>query len=328
MKTYRDLQIERQVKLLPTLFKDSGGGVFHVNDRYNKNKIKSLNLPYVLINRKLNLWEEIRDEAITYFEKYNIEWHKDANGEPQKGPEGHLLSSNIACINHLFYLRKNQDLATLVLQNIGNKIDKQIVSAEIIEDGYVAFEIIGNKNYLNEIEHKRGTMSTSIDALMVGKKQNGKNILFFIEWKWTEKYESIDYKPRRYEIYKPLLECNNCPIITDDLKKEKYSSLLYYEPFYQLMRQTLLAWKMVKAQEYNSDEYIHIHIIPEENNLLRETITAPQLRTKGNNMGEVWCKLLKQSSQYKILDPKILFEPLKDNLSLQPFIEYLKKRYW
>ena len=257
--------------------------------------------------------------------KSNIEWHKDANGEPKKGPEGHLLSSNISCINHLFYLRQNLELATLVLKNIDNRV----TSAEKIEDGYVAFEIIGKNNYLNELEHKRGTMSTSIDALMIGKKENGKNIIFCIEWKWTEKYyETIDFKPRRYKIYKTLLELDNCPIITNELIKDNYSSLLYYEPFYQLMRQTLLGWKMVEAGEYNSDEYIHIHVIPNENILLRKTITAPQLKTKGNSMSDVWCKLLKEPKKYKVIDPKEIFDPIVNNENISLLIEYLRMRYW
>jgi hypothetical protein len=324
MLSYRDLQEDRQKKLLPTLFKDPGGGMFHINDKQNKSKIIRLNLPYVLINRELNLWEGIRNAAKAYFEKYNIEWHKDANGEPKNGPEGHLLSSNIACINHLFYLRQNQDLATLVLKNIDNRV----LNAKKIEDGYVAFEIIGNVNYLNEIEHRRGTKSTSIDALMVGEKTNGKNILFLIEWKWTEKYLSMDYKPNRYKIYRPLLENNNCPIKTDEFKNDKYSSLLYYEPFYQLMRQTLLGWKMIESGEYNGDEYIHLHIIPNDNKLLHETILAPQLKSKGNDISDVWHKLLKNPSQYKVIDPKELFEPIKNISSAQLLIDYLKERYW
>jgi hypothetical protein len=325
MKSYRDAQEERQIELLPLIFKDPGGGVFHFFDKQNKSKIIRKNLPCVLINRELNLWEKIRTEAIEYFNEYNIEWHKDANGEPKEGPEGHLLSSNIACINHLFFFRQNQELATIILKNIDNRV----TNAEIIEDGYVAFEIIGNQNYLNEMEHKRGTMSTSIDALMIGKKQNGKNIIFCIEWKWTEKYyETINFKPKRYEIYKPLLENGDCPIIINDLKNDNYSSLLYYEPFYQLMRQTLLGWKMVEAGEYNSDEYMNLHIIPNGNILLRNTITATQLKAKGNSMSDVWSKLLKEPSKYKVIDYKELFEPIKNNNAIKLLIEYLEKRYW
>ncbi len=39
---------------------------------------------------------------------------------------------------------------------------------------------------------------------------------------------------------------------------------LYYEPFYQLMGQTLLVLKIVDNNDYNSDEYIHILVVLEK----------------------------------------------------------------
>lgn len=311
MSYYYDRR-DKAVRTRDEIFKDPGGGVFHWFDK-KTGKIIEKELPWVLKNRYLNLLERIKDDAIAYFEKNDIEWHKDAAEEPKKGPEGHLLSSNIACINHLFFLRQCPDLVTLILKNI----DPRIINAERIDDGYIEFEKMGGieQNPLGEVNdgngRKRGYKSTSIDALMVGKKDNGKNILLLIEWKYTEKGEK-SYRPsQNHSVYKKLLRNENCPInLPENIDK------LLCEPYYQPMRQTLLGWKMVELKEYDSDEYIHLHIIPRDNIEMRKNL--------------VWDNLLKSQYQkrYKVISPDDLFNPLINLQDIKSYIEYLKFRYW
>lgn len=306
---YRDAEEQIAINLLSELFEDDpGGGIFN-------------GIPYtfVLQNRESNLWQGIREAAVAYFDKYDISWHKGSKDEPKNGPEGHLLSSNVSCINHLFFLRQRQDLAALVLKNI----DSRIVSAELIEDGYAAFEVMEGKikNPLGENERwrKRGESSTSVDAVMIGKKSDGRNILFLIEWKYTEDGKKDDKKDgkkieSRQNIYNPHLEQKDCPIkVNIDDKKEL--DKLYYEPIYQLMRQTLLGWKMAKAGEYDCDEYIHLHIIPAGNNKLRTAVSE-------------WKKMLINPEKYKIVSPEELLQPLEHEKDAQELLSYLKKRYW
>ena len=300
---YSNEQRKRAIILRDDLFNDNGGGIFN-----------GKSWDFVLNNRVLNLWEGIRDNAIEYFSKYNIDWHKDINGEPKEGPEGHLLSSNIACINHLFFLRQKKDLATLVLKNI----DERIVNSEIVDDGYIEFEKMGgqNDNPLSEKsdQRKRGSKSTSIDALMVGKKSDGKNILVLIEWKYTEKYENQDCKfiakDNYHQNYINLLQDKNCPINVPENVKG-----LFFEPYYQLMRQTLLGWKMVDLNEYDCDEYVFLHIIPHGNLDLRKNCID-------------WKNYLKESQKYKIISPDDLLKPLLIENEIKLLFEYLNKRYW
>ena len=73
-------------------------------------------------------------------------------------------------------------MATAILKGILNNIE----GAVTVDDGYVEFEAIGENNYLGEKSHTRGANSTSIDAIMVGKKNDGSNILILIEWKFYE----------------------------------------------------------------------------------------------------------------------------------------------
>jgi len=288
---------------------------------------------------QLNLWETIRQEALDYFSNKDITWHSnEMENNPETIPEGNMFSSQISCVNHLFLLRKikNQDYATAVLKNIDNRI----VSAEIVcdsygNDGYVEFESWGTKenhNPLNEKEkgrvfgkgtewiRQRGSYSTSVDAVMVGKKPDGKKILFFIEWKYTESYNfGKKIITSNSNEYNKFLNNKESPInLMENLDD------LYYDPIYQLMRQTLWAWQITK--EFGCDEYLHLHIIPKDNLKIQE-ITSPNLKLKGSSMSDVWKKLLKEPCRYKTLSQEELLNPLKDIKELKLFFDYLKARY-
>ena len=318
---YRENQREKIVQIRNRFFKDPGGGI-----------IGGVAAEFGLKDPWLNLWPGIADDAIVYFLANEIPWWK-AKGETSSNdvPSCHLLSSQVACVNHLYFLRQRQDLATSVLKNI----DKRIVSAEKLGDpdvtsGYVAFEIIGAKNYLKEHSHTRGALSTSIDAVMVGRKENGKNVLFSIEWKYTEMYDRKNvHKDNHDKMYKLLLDEEDCPIQSKIVADNNYDAL-YYDPFFQLMRQTLLSWKMVEAGEYNCDEYIHVHVIPKENEILRLAITSPKLppTVVGDGMCETWRNLLKEPNRYFVIDPKDLLQPLDNENDTLSLLRYLKERYW
>jgi len=314
---YYEQQRNKDINTLPNeFFNDPGKGVFHIKDKDTKRIIPKY-LNFVLKDRTLNLWEEIRDKAIKYFEENSIEWHKDANNEPKKGPEGHLLSSNISCVNHLFYLRDKRDLITLILKNI----DERIIDAEIINNGYVDFEIMDGKiikNPLNEksLERKRGSKSTSVDAVMIGKKNDGKNIIFLIEWKYTEKgYDpecKFIAKDNYHKHYIDIIMEENCPINPPENIKG-----LFFEPYYQIMRQTLFGWKMIEALEYDCNEFICLNIVPKEN-----------IEYRNNCRG--WDNYLKNQYKhnYKIISPDELLKPIVNKEEIKLFIEYLKIRYW
>ena len=158
---------------------------------------------------------------------------------------------------------------------------------------------------------------------MVGEKKPGSNVLFFIEWKYTEEYGDNDkYIPARYEIYNPLLEDEHSPIVVEDYRS------LYYEPFYQLMRQTLLGWKMVEDGENHYDEWIHVHVIPEGNVEMRERVTSPGLRLRGTNMSDVWKSVLRDPARYMTITPEEFLRPACGCPDMHSIAAYLEKRYW
>jgi hypothetical protein len=301
--SYREDERKRAIEIRDEMFRDPGAGIFSKIER-----------EFVLQDPRLNLWAGIRDDAISYFSRNSITWWM---GDEKTEPTGHLLSSQVACINHLYFARQRKDVATAILRNVSDKIEE----AMKIEGGYVEFEAIGRENYLGEKSHTRGANCTSVDAIMVGAKKGGANILILVEWKYTEEYrEDNKYNPERYKVYNKLLEEKDCPIDTEDCKS------LYYEPFYQLMRQTLLGWKMVQAGEYECDEYIHIHVIPENNIELRESVTSPRL--KGDTMSEAWKSVLQEPERYIVISPENFLEPASGCADTKAIMSYLEKRYW
>ncbi|TFG34801.1 hypothetical protein EU527_01745 [Candidatus Thorarchaeota archaeon] len=300
--SFREAERKRIVRIRDDIFRDPGGGRFIRRER-----------EFVLKNPRLNLWGGIREDALNYFERNQIIWWK---GEENQS-SGHLLSSQIACLNHLYFVRQRKDIATAILKNVQSDVQE----AMVVDDGFVEFEVIGKQNYLGEKSHTRGANATSIDAVMVGKKSDGKNILIMIEWKYTENYSSENkYIPARSEIYDSLLEGSDCPI-----KVQKFESL-YYEPYYQLMRQTLLGWKMIQNYEYGCDEYVHLHVIPSDNKELLERVTSPGL--KGETMSKAWQSVLHEPTRYQPVTPEQLLLPIKECKDTSSIFTYLNKRYW
>ncbi len=305
---YIEQQRKYAIALRNDLFHDIGGGQFMGEER-----------EFVLGDPKLNLWSGIRDNAIYYFNENHIHFWDGSDL-----PTGHLLSSQIACVNHLFFIRQREDIATKILK----MVDPSVKTALAIDSGYLEFEMIGGTDYLKEKSRTRGANATSVDAMMLAELKNGTRKLFVIEWKYTESYrgnsvlQGLSGKTRMGR-YLPLLLDQNSPIIVSD---EKDAEKLFIEPYYQLMRQTLLAQEMVKAKEYGATDYLHLHIIPEKNKELKQTNTSPQLQ--GGNLETGWTSVLKQPEKYLAIDPKDFLEPANGLPDTIPILEYLRKRYW
>jgi Restriction Endonuclease associating with ARP len=301
--TYRDKEKSRCEYILNNVIRGQGNGIFG-GKQY----------PFVLQQGELNIWDGIREDVLDYFAKNSIAWWR---GGSENKPTGHILSSQIACINHLYWLRSRKDASSALVKNL----HPDIIDVEKIGDGYVDFEVVGKDNYLGEKSHSRGANATAFDAVMVAKKNNGNNLLIAIEWKYTEYYTSKSlYKPARAEIYDRFFSEDDCPLNVQG------NESVYYEPYYQLMRQTLLCWKMVQAQEYGCDDYIHVHAIPEENKELLETNTSPLL--DGKNLSDAWKSVLKDPGKYRIIDPSDLLKPVMDLNETKSIVIYLQKRYW
>lgn len=312
---YKTKQEIKARKLLKEYFKDPGYGIYYFYDSKNKRILGEAEL--VLSKPYNNLFNHIREDADFYFKNNKIVWWNTI-----AHPSGHLLSSQLSCINHLFYFRNNHKVATAFLKNL----DPNIEEALILDDGYIEFEKVGKEKLGKEKQLSRGENCTSIDAMMLGKKQNGETIIFLIEWKYTELYEqkSLLENDKGYTRWNQYIDLLNDP--KSPIKKIEYS-FLFYEPFYQLMRQTLLAWQMTSKNEYGATEWRHIDVIPQQNLTLRDTITSSGLNKYGNSVEQVWKNLLKEPIKYIMTTPEYFISPALNYDYTKDIMEYLKMRY-
>ena len=289
-------------------------------------KGKNYPIDDILLDGYKNLFAPILNQVIEYFPKNKISFWK-IGGEPTEKPTGHVLSSQIACLNHLFSVRNDKaevlKIAKLICEDITDVLE---IKSDKYSSEYIAFESVSDNDYLNECEDKptRGSHCTSIDALIYAKHKNGKNYILPIEWKYTEHYgnenkadgEKGNVRKGRYE---------NLINRSTQLKPENHKCY-YFEPFYQLMRQTLWAEQMIKNKDnetVKADDFIHVHIIPRENSDLLEKIYP----CSNKNMETTWCEHLQNQSKYKIISPKELLANIDTN-KYADLKDYLEKRYW
>lgn len=301
------LRIEKLIKEDNIFNGDKGQGIF-------RKKV----YPFVLQNADNNLFLESKDDIKNYFKNNHIDWWGG------KLPN-HTLSSQVACVNHLFPIREDKDAVLSLVKEIDSDIkDILLIHSDKYMPAYIQFEAVSDYDNLNEKYSTRGSNCTSVDALVYGVRENEEKVLFLIEWKYTETYGNTDKAKgndgiTRKERYTALIEQSQ------QLKNES-QDVYYFEPFYQLMRQTLWAEQIINNQNretLKANDYIHIHVIPSENtSLLNKSYPS-----SGKNMEETWRSSLNDQSKYVVVSPKDFIKSIdKDKYRL--LLEYLDRRYW
>jgi hypothetical protein len=276
-----------------------------------------------------NLFVGTRERVIEYFAHNQIKWHDGTAA----GPSNHLCSSMVCGVNFLSPLMDNAEAATTFLRGV---FDEEVVrSVPVADEPHVEFEWVGdpNEDYLNEgLNRTRGANATSADAAMAYLRPDGGKTLVLIEWKYTESY-STDYKGageqgktrrRRYE------ELFNAPESPFDGQKVSYDETLY-EPFYQFMRQQLLAWRMeAKGLEHGADRVRVLHLSPSANTDF-EKVTAPALaaRHEGRKSTRLWQSLLVDRGRFTPVSVETAFARLltESRAELAEWREYVANRY-
>jgi hypothetical protein len=290
---------------------------------------KKSNRPFCLPleNAAENLAPSIRDEAIAFFREHKIKWHDGQSG----APSNHLCDSQVCCVNFLFPFSKNPKALRKLLRPVFPEIQEMLP----VESGnYVSFEWIGEKNYLAERVSRngyrtRGANFTSADAIVSFTRKDNKKQVVLIEWKYTEFYSPVPLMiaksgTSRVNIYQHLYDQAECP-----LKIELIPSFesLFYEPFYQFMRQQFLAHEMEKAHELSADIVSILHIAPRHNIEFRR-ITSDSLKHLESSSTGVWSVLVKDQ-RFKSVYTESLFGGFHElgDIRLTETIEYLRERY-
>lgn len=269
----------------------------------------------------LNLSPDIREGAAAYFLEKGITWHRHAN---------HGLSSQVCCLNFLMPLA---DKPAALARVFGRALRISALEMLPVEgDSYVAFEWIGERDYLNEASKSgsrtRGANATSADAA-VRFRTEGQIETVLIEWKYTESYGapiSPSGNPTRIERYKDLAFAPSGPIRNDlGLKLEDF----FWEPFYQLLRQQMLALEMQKANEDGAQRVRVLHLSPAANTALKK-VTAPALRRFGDDAFSAFKAVLQHPEDFVSRSIEDVFGPLvADETDPMPtdWAAYLRDRY-
>ena len=283
-----------------------------------------------------NLFCDIVDASKKYINDNKIVWWGG-----KQGPTAHTLSSQIACLNHLFLIRDDKDVVLKVLNNIKDEFVEVLPIPCDKEPAYIAFEVTSRKDRLNEAKNEdaditRGSNCTSIDAFIYAKHKSGGLWLIPIEWKYTEHYNNQDKsvedrasEPKgtngkgkeRLSRYAHLIDQSEQLKTLPDYRQ----SIYFYEPFYQLMRQTLWAEQIILHQEdelLKATNYLHLHIIPSENT----DLLNKRYKTTGKGMEQSWRTCLSDQTKYEIVDPRKFLTPIADKYPT--LYQYLEKRYW
>jgi hypothetical protein len=100
--------------------------------------------------------------------------------------------SQIACLNHLFFIRDDFNSGTSLLKRINPDLEEPLLIPTGKFPAYIQSESVSDKDHLKEIYTTRGNNCTSIDALIYAKHKNGGKYLIPIEWKYTELYGNLN----------------------------------------------------------------------------------------------------------------------------------------
>lgn len=251
-----------------------------------------------------NLLPEVRTQALALFEELGIAWHAEVNG----GPTNHLVSSQVQCVNALGQMVSDPSRLVAALGdvlNIGEVLE--------IEPGrFLTFEYIGPEDFFNEAPRDlrtRGSRCTSVDAAFLHRALDGVTELVLAEWKYTEAYGVRAKEPKkdatRRRRYLAALESDEGPVRSDVLSFED----LLDEPFYQLMRQQLLAHALETSHAEGAERVRVVHVAPHGNEAYQKSLARTSHRELGATVAEVWARLLRRTDRFLSVDSDLFLDP-------------------
>ncbi len=273
--------------------------------------------------RARTLEPSVRDSALLFFSDRGIQWwtYRD---EPGGRPTSLLRSSQVACVNHLEPARLDERLAVA----LGRAVGLDPAGGVELDGGFLTYEWIGQRNYLDEPHWgRRGDRCTSLDAFLGLRVADGRVLGIAIEWKYTErphvKAEAVSKSgTSRVDIYRPLLRAPDCPIDVSRLDKLED---LFFDPYTQLMRQTLLAWQIAKHGEAGVDDWLHVHVVPAANSQMRKP--RAKLAASINDLATQWRSVLTVPDRYRVITPTDLLAGITIDDAPRGWREWLSLRY-
>lgn len=264
-------------------------------------------------------------------------WFGSPEGPTWHLHRGHGLSSQVCCLNFLAPLADRPDLLALLVETATGESGVEILPVE--RGLFVTFEWIGAKDYLGEAEgakaRKRGANCTSADGFL-RYRAGGVEQALLIEWKYTESYGAslpdhrrTDNKggnATRMERYQDLAFAPEGPVKADPgLALDHF----FWEPFYQLLRQQMLALKMERDLDDPASRVRVLHLSPAGNHALHR-VTSPKLTRFGTDALAIHRSLLAQPEDFFPVNIGRAFAPVLDRAEVAGEAEwagYIRQRY-
>ena len=252
-----------------------------------------------------SLLPEVREQALSLFTELGIPWHAGVDD----GPSNHLLSSQVQCVNALGRMVRDPER---IKRAFGDLVDTDEV-LEVEPGRHLTFEYIGPEDFFSEQPagpRTRGARCTSVDAAFKHRATDGAIELVLIEWKYTESYLWVrDPDPRRDKTrarrYASFAADQAGPIRADVLSFE----LLLDEPFYQLVRQQLLAHELEKIGAEGASRVRVLHVLAPDNREYQKSLPRQAHRDLGDTVSEAWHQLLRHRDRFVSVDPGIFLNP-------------------
>ncbi len=294
-----------------------------------------------------NLFPGIRGRggAIDFFGERNIRWWKSSRsgGDTQAGgPTRNMASSQVACVNFLLPLAVIPGALTAALCSIDGDVRSVVDIRQGSLSSPVEFEWLGIPHSL-EGGNTRGAQNTSVDAFLVAETAAGRRRAYLLEWKYVEQYLATrpdfkgegnagDTRRRRYQHLFHAPFSSFSPAAAPELDD------FLYEPFYQIMRQRLLADRMVERRELNVDEARVVVVVPDDNWAYRtvadgRTTTSPPLIRRFPHLDTVEAvmraSLKRPDTQFGMVAPSLLLESVIRSLPDETveWANYWRERY-
>ena len=294
-----------------------------------------------------NLFPGIRGDggAVESFSRRGLMWHRTSSSgdDPSSdGPTRNMASSQVACVNFLLPLAGIPGALAAVLRSIDRDVRTVVKIEHEDNSSGVEFEWIGLDGSL-EGTTTRGANATSIDAFLIGETDSGRRRAYLIEWKYVEQYLST----------RPAFKGSGTAGVTRRLRygqlyRARSSSFdseaaprleeFLYEPFYQIMRQRLLADRMVERQELHVDEAKVVVVVPGQNAEYRRVsdglkTTSPPLANRFSDMETVESimrvVLKNPNGQFDMVAPHSLVDAVCREYPAETasWAEYWRERY-
>ena len=294
-----------------------------------------------------NLFPCVRGEdgAMDFFRRRRMSWWTSpASGDSGKAdkPTRNMASSQVACVNFLLPLAGIPGALLTVLRALDDDVAEVVDIDHAGETSKVEYEWIGLGRSL-EGGRTRGSHNTSIDAFLVAETKTRTRRAYLIEWKYVERYLSTrpkfkgegargDTRRLRYA------ERFSAPFSSFNPAAAPNLDDFLYEPFYQIMRQRLLADRMVEDRELGVQEAKVVVVVPKENWAYRaisdgRTCTSPPLAERFSGLGTVdavvRASLKHPDSQFDMVAPSFLLDAVTQRLPGETveWADYWRSRY-